>query len=68
MQANVVQVGKISPVLSSLYVNDMHSPSHHVELALYAYDMAVIVMSRQPALLVKYLETHLSDLERCMIE
>jgi hypothetical protein len=37
----------------------MPSPSHHVELALYADDTA-----RRPALLVKYLETYLSALER----
>ena len=42
----------------------MPSPSRHVELALYADDTAVIATSRQPALLVGYLETYLSDLER----
>jgi hypothetical protein len=35
MRAGVAQGGLISPVLFSLYVNDMSSPSHHVELALY---------------------------------
>jgi len=44
-------------------VNDMPSPSNHVELALYADDTAIIATSRQPAFLVKYLETYLSDLE-----
>ena len=57
MQAGVAQGGIISPVLFSLYVNDMPSPSRHVELALYADDTAVIATSRRPALLVKYLET-----------
>jgi len=47
----------ISPVLFSLYVNDMPSPSHHVELALYADDTAVIVTSRKPTLLISYLES-----------
>jgi hypothetical protein len=42
----------------------MPSPSRHVELSLYADDTAVIATSRQPALLVRYLETYLSDLER----
>jgi retron-type reverse transcriptase len=64
MRAGVAQGGIISPVLFSLYVNDMPTPSRHVELADYADDTAVIATSRQPALLVKYLETYLSDLER----
>jgi hypothetical protein len=34
MRAGVAQGGLISPVLFSLYVNDMPLPSHHVELAL----------------------------------
>jgi hypothetical protein len=64
MQADVAQGGLISPVLFSLYVNDMISPSRHVELALYADDTAVITTSLRTALLVKYLETYLSVLER----
>ena len=52
--------GLISPVLLSLYVNDI--PSHHVELALYAEDTAIIVMFRNQALLVSYLESDLKDL------
>ena len=46
MRAGVAQGGLISPVLFSLYVNVMPSPSHHVELALYADDTAVIATSR----------------------
>ena len=46
----------------------MPSPPHHAELALYADDTAVIATSRQPAVLVKYLETYLSNLERCLCE
>jgi hypothetical protein len=42
----------------------MPSPSHHVHFSLYADDTAVITTSRQPALLVKYLETYLIHLER----
>jgi len=41
---------------------------HHVELALYGDDMAVTAMSHQPALLVKYMETYLSDLEQWLRE
>jgi len=41
MRAGVAQGGLISPVLFSLYV-DMPSLSHHVELALYVDDMAII--------------------------
>jgi hypothetical protein len=57
MGAGIAQGGIISPVLFSLYVKDMFSPSRHVELAVYADDTAIIATSRQPALLVKYLET-----------
>jgi hypothetical protein len=46
----------------------MPSPSSHVELFLYADDTAVIATSRQPVLLVKYLETYLSDLGRLLSE
>jgi hypothetical protein len=53
MRAGVALGSIISPVLFSLYVNDMPSPSRHVELALYADDTAVIATFRQPALLVK---------------
>jgi retron-type reverse transcriptase len=63
MRAGVAQGGLISPVLFSLYINDMPVPSHHVELALYADDTAVIATSRKPALLVSYLETYLAELE-----
>ena len=58
----------ISPVLFSLYVNDIPSPSHHVELALYADDTAIIATSRKPTLLVSYLESYLNDLQRWLIE
>jgi hypothetical protein len=54
----------IFPVLFSLYVNDMHSPLHHVEFALYADDTAIIATSRKPTLLVSYLESFLNDLQQ----
>ena len=38
--------------------------SHHVELALYADDTAIIDTSRNPTLLVRYLESYLNDLQR----
>jgi hypothetical protein len=63
MRAGVAQGGLISPVIFSLFVNDMPVPSHHVELALYADDTAVITKSRRPVLLVSYLESYLADLE-----
>jgi hypothetical protein len=56
MQAGEAQGELISPVFFSLYVNDMSSPSHHVELALYADDRAIIATSRKPTLLLRYLE------------
>jgi retron-type reverse transcriptase len=57
MRAGVAQGKLNSPVLFSLYVNDMPSPWHHVELALYADDTAIITTSRKPALLVSYLQS-----------
>ena len=64
MRDGVAQCGYISPVLFSLYVKDMPKPSHHVELALYADDTAIIATSRTPVLLVSYLQSYLSHLER----
>jgi hypothetical protein len=68
MRAGVAQGGLISPVLFSLYVNDMPSPSHHVELDLYADDTAVIVTSRKLTLFVSYLESYLNNLQRWLSE
>ena len=68
MRAGVAQGGLIIPVLFSLYVNDMPSPSHHVELALYADDTAIKATSRKPTLLVSYLESYLNDLQRWLSE
>jgi len=49
----------ISPVLFSLYINDMPPPSHHVDMALLTDDTAIIATSRKPTLLVSYLESYL---------
>jgi hypothetical protein len=64
MRAEVAQGGLISPPLFSLYVNDIPSPSQHVDLALYADDTVIIATSRKPTLLVGYLESNLNDLQR----
>jgi hypothetical protein len=68
MRPGVAQGGIISPVLFSLYVNYMPLPSRHDKLALYADGKTAIATSGQPALLVKYMETYLSDLERWLSE
>ena len=64
MRAGVAQGRLIPPVIFSLYVNDMPPHSHHVELALYADDTAIIATSRKPTLLVSYLVSYLSYLQR----
>jgi retron-type reverse transcriptase len=68
MRAGVAQGGLLSPVLFSLYVNDMPVPSRHFKLALYADDTAIIATSQKSALLIRYLNTYLSDLERWLRE
>jgi hypothetical protein len=55
-------------MLFSLCVKDMPSPSHHVELAFYADDTAVIATSRKPTLLVSYLDSYLNELQRWLSE
>ena len=62
MRAGVAQGRLISTVIFNLYVNDMPSPSQHVELALYADDTAIIATSRKPTLLVSYLESYFNYL------
>jgi len=57
MRAGVAHGVLIPPVPFSLYVNDMPPHSHHVVLALYAEDTAIIATSRNPTLLVSYLES-----------
>jgi hypothetical protein len=63
MRAGVAQGAIVSPVLFSLYVDHIHTPSRHIGLALYAEDMAFIATSRKPLLLVCYLETCLDRLQ-----
>ena len=63
MRAVVSKSELISPVHCSLYVNNMLSSSHHVELALYADDTAIIAASRKPTLLVSYLKSYLNNLQ-----
>jgi len=64
----VTQGGLISPMLVSLYVKDMPTPSHHIELALYANDMTIISTSHSPTLLVSYFESYLSYLQWWLID
>ena len=68
MRARVAKGGLIPSALFSLYVNDMPSPSHHVELVLYADDTAIIATSCKPTLIVSYLESYLNDLRRWLSE
>ena len=68
IRTGVSQVGLISPVLFSIYINDMSSPSHYVELALCADDTAIITTSRNPTLLVSYLESYVNELQRWLSE
>ena len=58
MRAGVGQGGLISPVLFSLYVNDL-SPSYQVELPIYADYTAVLATSSKPTLLVSCLSAEL---------
>jgi hypothetical protein len=63
MWAGVAQGGIVPPDLFSLYVNDIPTPSGHVELAQYADDTALIATSRDPSLLVGYLEAYIGRLD-----
>ena len=44
------------------------TPSHHVKVAVYADDAAVLSTSRKPALFLSYLESFLGDLDRWLRE
>ena len=57
MWAVMAQDGMISTILSILHVDNLPTPSHHIELALDADDTAATAMSRQLVLLVSCLET-----------
>ena len=64
MRAGVTQGGVISPVLFTLYVNDIPTAWRHVELAQYADNTALVATSDSTKLLLKYFETYLIALER----
>jgi hypothetical protein len=64
MRVAVAKGGLVSPVEFSLYVNEIRTPSRHVELAQYADDTALVATSRSPSLLVGYLKASLGRLER----
>jgi len=61
MGTGVSQGGIISPVLFSLYINDIPIPSHHAELSLDADNTAILTTSHQAALLVTFTDLYLSD-------
>jgi hypothetical protein len=63
MRSGVAQGELVSPVLFRLYVNDVPTPSLHIELAHYADDTALVVTSRSLSLLINYLEAYLCRLE-----
>jgi len=54
MRAGVAQGGLISPVLFSLYVNDMPSPSHHVPQADAACQLPGVIPQRPSACLSEW--------------
>jgi hypothetical protein len=62
MWAAVAQGGPVSPVLFSLYVNDIPIPYSHVDLAQYADGTALIATPRDQSL-IGYLEAYLGRLE-----
>jgi hypothetical protein len=67
-RAGVAQGGLKSPVLFSLYANDMPLPPHHGDLAPYADETTIIATFYKPTLHVSYLESYLNDLQRWLSE
>jgi hypothetical protein len=63
MRDGAAQGGLFSPVFFSLYVIVIPTPSRHVELGQDADGTAVVATSRDPFLLVGYLEAYLGRLE-----
>ena len=63
MRAGVAQDGVISPVLFTLYVNNIQTPSFHVELAEYEDDT-----SGNTKLQIKYLEIYIIALRLSLRE
>jgi hypothetical protein len=66
MRAGVAHGGLVSPVLFSLYVNDIPISTRHVELAQYADETALIYTSCDSSLLVRYPEAYLGRLDLCL--
>jgi hypothetical protein len=62
MRAAVTQGGLVSPVLCSLYVNEMLSQFRHVKLALNADDTALATTSPKPSLLISFHESYVGSL------
>jgi len=61
MGAGVSQGGIISPVLFSLYIDDIPIPFHHAELSLDADNTAILNTFLQATLLVTFTNLYLSD-------
>jgi hypothetical protein len=59
MRAGLAQGGLVSPVLFSLSVRDIPTPSRHVELTQYADNMALIATSRYLSVPFGYLDAYL---------
>ena len=68
MRVGVAQGRMITPVLFSLYDNEISSLSHHVDLALHVDETAIKATSRKPTLLVSSLESYLNVLQRWSYE
>jgi hypothetical protein len=60
MRAGVAYGGLVSPVLFNLYVNDIPTPSRHVELTQNVDDTPLGPTPRSPSLLIGYLEIYLA--------
>ena len=52
---------KMKIVIVKEAFNRKPTPSRHIELAQYADDTALVATSKQPQLLLKYLETYLTE-------
>ena len=68
MRAGVAEGWVISPVLFTLYLNNIQTPCRHVELAQYSDDTALVATSGSTKLLATYLETYLIALERWLLQ
>jgi hypothetical protein len=63
MRAAVAQGGLLSPCTLQPLCNDIPTPSRRIRLAQYADGTALRATSRDPSLLVGYLEAYLGRLE-----